>query len=594
MLATGLMFWAVVDGPGCGPLWAQAASPSYSDRWVYCSFNLQVEKSADDLCALCERAAKAGYTGILLSDYKLQILDRVPDFYFRNAARVKAAAARAGIEIIPAVFSIGYSNGHLAHDPNLAEGLPVVDQPYVVKEQSSASKPPGSGAAKRPISSGSRSRVAVHDARTSQIPNGGLEETQGDRIAGFGLQDDPGVTTFVDREVKHSGRVSLRVEPGSKDARRSVPLTRLARPVALRPHTPYRFSCWVKTRDLGPTGSFHLLALGTGRDSRQLTFHEGGIERTQDWKQIEVIFNSLDQREANLYVGLWETGPGTYWVDDLKLDELALVNVLRRKGCPLTVKSADGRTTYAEGRDFEPVVDTQLGQVPWAGEYEFGHPGPTIKLTGSSRIKTGDRLRVSWYHPVITHSGQMMCCLSEPKLEAILRDQARRINQLFHPRTFFMSHDEIRVANWCQACRDRKMTPGQLLADNVKTCAGILRAVNPRARVVVWSDMFDPHHNAVDKYYLVNGSLKGSWEGLPRDVIIANWNSGKARESLAFFAERGHRQLIAGYYDVDDLSNFEQWNSAARGVPEIIGFMYTTWQAKYNLLEKYGDAIRGR
>ncbi len=593
LLAAGLIVWALVHRPGCQPLFAQPASPSYSERWVYAGFNLQVEKSADDLGALCERAAKAGYTGIVLSDYKLQILDRVPDYYFRNAERVKAAAARAGIEIIPAVFSIGYSNGHLAHDPNLAEGLPVLDQPYLVKEQSSARVPSRSGAAKRPTSSGSRSRVAVLDARVSQIPNGGLEETKGDRVAGFGLQDDPGVTTFVDREVRHSGRVSLRVEPGSKDARRSVPLTRLARQIALRPHTPYRFSCWVRTRDLGPIGSFHLLALGTGRDGRQLTFHEGGIERTQDWKQLEVIFNSLDQREANLYVGLWEAGPGTYWVDDLKLEELALVNVLRRKGCPLTVKSADGRTTYVEGRDFEPVVDSQLGQVPWAGEYEFGHPGPTITLTASSRIRTGDRLRVSWYHPVITHSGQMMCCLSDPKLEPILRDQARRINQLFHPRTFFMSHDEIRVANWCQACRDRKLTPGQLLADNVKTCAGILKAVNPRARVVVWSDIFDPHHNAVDKYYLVNGTLKGSWEGLPRDVIIANWNSGKARESLTFFAERGHRQLIAGYYDVDDLSNFEQWNSAARGVSGIMGFMYTTWQAKYNLLERYGAAIRG-
>jgi hypothetical protein len=104
--------------------------------------------------------------------------------------------------------------------------------------------------------------------------------------------------------------------------------------------------------------------------------------------------------------------------------------------------------------------------------------------------------------------------------------------------------------------------------------------------------MFDPFHNAVDKYYLVNGSLKGSWKGIPRDVIIANWNSGKARESLAFFAERGHRQLIAGYYDADDLSNLEQWNAAAKGISGVFAFMYTTWQAKYNLLEQYGEAIR--
>ena len=42
---------------------------------------------------------------------------------------MKTAAARAGVEIIPAVFSIGYSNGILAHDPNLAEGIPAIDQP---------------------------------------------------------------------------------------------------------------------------------------------------------------------------------------------------------------------------------------------------------------------------------------------------------------------------------------------------------------------------------------------------------------------------------------------------------------------------------
>jgi hypothetical protein len=435
--------------------------------------------------------------------------------------------------------------------------------------------------------------VAVLDAPEPQLRNGGLEESQGDRIAGFSLQDDPGVTMFVDREVKHSGRASARVEPGSKDPRRSVPLTRLAQRVLLRSHTPYRFSCWVKTRDLAPVGSFHLLALGARSNARQLTFHEGGIERSQDWKQVEVIFNSLDEREANLYVGLWETGPGTFWIDDLKLEELALVNLLRRKGCPLAIKSADARTTYTEGRDFEPVIDAQLGQVPWAGEYEFGHEGATIRLTSDSRIKVGDRLRVSWYHPVITHSSQVMCCLSEPKLQEILRDQARRVNQLFRPRTFFMSHDEIRVANWCQACRERKLTPGQLLADNVQKCAAIIKAVNPRARVVVWSDMFDPHHNAVEKYYLVNGSLEGSWEGLPKEVIIANWNSGKAKESLGFFAGRGHRQIIAGYYDVGDLSNFQQWDAAAKGISGVRGFMYTTWQSNFALLERYGEAMRG-
>ena len=36
--------------------------------------------------------------------------------------------------------------------------------------------------------------------------------------------------------------------------------------------------------------------------------------------------------------------------------------------------------------------------------------------------------------------------------------------------------------------------------------------------IYVWNDMFDPFHNAVNDYYLVRGDLKGSWEGLPKDV----------------------------------------------------------------------------
>jgi hypothetical protein len=109
--------------------------------------------------------------------------------------------------------------------------------------------------------------------------------------------------------------------------------------------------------------------------------------------------------------------------------------------------------------------------------------------------------------------------------------------------------------------------------------------------VVVWSDMFDPNHNAVKDYYLVNGTLAGSWEGLDRSVWIANWNGGKAKASLEFFARRGHPQVLAGYYDSDN--NFATWDAAARGVTGVTGFMYTTWQNRYDDLEKYGKLLIG-
>jgi hypothetical protein len=312
------------------------------------------------------------------------------------------------------------------------------------------------------------------------------------------------------------------------------------------------------------------------------------LKPTQDWTYLEVVFNSLGEKAAHIYAGMWGGWSGTLWLDELALEELALVNVLRRAGCPLTVASADGKTAYTEGKDFEPVRDSRMNQ-----DYDFRHAGPPLRLTDHSRIKDGDRLRVSWYHPVKTHSEQVMCCLTEPKTYDLLRDQARRVNELLKPRTIAMSHDEIRVANWCRTCRKAHQTPGQLLAANVRRCVRILKDINPRVRIVVWSDMFDPFHNAVDHYFLVNGSLKGSWEGLPRDVLIANWNSDKAAASLQWFAKRGHEQVIAGYYD-SDLGNFRQWDAAARGVPKVTGFMYTTWTQNYNHLEAYGRAIGGK
>src|SRR5262249_44292425 len=131
-----------------------------------------------------------------------------------------------------------------------------------------------------------------------------------------------------------------------------------------------------------------------------------------------------------------------------------------------------------------------------------------------------------------------------------------------------------------------------LLADHVRRSTASVKDLNPKAQLVVWSDMFDPNHNAVDNYYLVNGSLRGSWDGLPRDIVIANWNGGEAGGTLQFFADRGHRQVIAGYYDADDLSGFTGWDAAAKGVKGAYGFMYTTWDHKYDLLETYGEAIR--
>jgi hypothetical protein len=100
--------------------------------------------------------------------------------------------------------------------------------------------------------------------------------------------------------------------------------------------------------------------------------------------------------------------------------------------------------------------------------------------------------------------------------------------------------------------------------------------------------MFDPFHNAVKgPYYLVNGPWTGSWEGLPKDVVIMNWNHGERDKSLKFFADRGHRQIVATYYDDESMKQTRDWLASASGQGSVIGYMYTTWRGDYAKMEDF-------
>ena len=310
------------------------------------------------------------------------------------------------------------------------------------------------------------------------------------------------------------------------------------------------------------------------------------MKPTQDWTEHHAVFNSQKFSDVHLYLGVWGAQSGDLWWDDAQLEEIAFLNLVRRPGAPLVVRTAEGRPLI-EGTDFEKLIDPQMGSVPWAGEYDVYHEVPVLK-TG---LAAGTRLTADYYHVQTVYEGQVMICPSEPQTVELLRDQMRRMHTLWGARSYMMSHDEIRCLNHCAACQTRKMTPGQLLADNARTCIQIAREVAPGCQLYVWNDMFDPFHNAVPgPYYLVNGSLAGSWEGLDKDVKIVAWYFENRAESFKFFADRGHRYIIAGYYDGDP-EQAQMWLDAARSVPGYEGIMYTTWRNQYRDLERFSQVV---
>jgi hypothetical protein len=497
--------------------------------WLYYPTNLLVEKNLDKLQEVWARAAKAGYTHVLLSDSKFSRLPDMDKRYFDHCERVKRVAAELRLTLVPALFSVGYSNDLLSRDPNLAEGLPVKDALFVV--------------------------------------SGGVAKHRPEPTVDFKPKFD-----FVDEGVK--------LDPSNRTATVTDNPTnaRLSQKLKLTPYRHYHVSVQVKTQDY--TGKPEVKALAGGVS---LNWTNLGAKRTQDWTTHHVTFNSLEHTDVTLYLGVWGAAKGTLQWKDWKIEEIGLLNVLRRPGAPLVVKQ--GEKTIEEGKDYEPVKDPKLGRVPFAGEYSVWHEYPDVR---TKNLPDGAELHVSWYHPHVVYDGQMCCCIGEPKLKDVLIDQAKRMRELWNAGGYMMSHDEIRVLNQDPACRQHNQTPGQLLAGNARFCTKLLDG----ATVYVWNDMFDPFHNAVKgPYYLVNGPFTDAWEGLDKSAVIMNWNFGKRDQSLKFFADRGHRQVIAGYYDHKP-EQIKEWLKSARKVEGVVGVMYTTWRNDYSQIEAFAKLAK--
>jgi hypothetical protein len=566
MLFRRLILWMILAVGGL-TRGAPAGAEEVSRRWVYLQLNLQVAENVAKAREIMRRAAAAGYNGVVLADYKLNVLDRVPGFYFDNARQFQKDAREFGLEIIPAVAPIGYSDGLLAHAPDLAEGIPVREARFVARD----------GIAQ------------LETSGKNLLPGGGFEEHKGDLTAGWDFQDAPGEASFVDTSIRHAGANSLRWDNPGRGAKSSGGNARVAKKVGVSPWRQYHASIWIKTQGYEAAGSVRLFPMGT--DGKVLSHSNLGVKRDQDWTEHHVTFNSLENSEVRIYCGTWGGRGGQLWMDDLAVEETAFINLLRREGCPLVVRGADG-SRYEEGKDFGELRDSKMGQVPWAGSFDVWHEPPQLTVLRGSRIQEGDALLVDFSHTVTIYDNQVTCCLDHPQVFEILEKQVRSVEQLFSPKTYFLSHDEIRVANWCGSCRREGRTAGELLADNVRRCTEVVRKVNPQARMCIWSDMFDPAHNARDDFYLVNGDLAESWEGLPGEMIVVNWNHGQAAQSLPFFGGRGHEQVLAGFYD-DDPRQIASWLSTGRSTRGVNGAMYTTWQGDFTQLEAFAEAAWG-
>jgi len=547
-----LLALVILTAPVC------AQKKVYPERWVYVSSELGSDRAVEQFRDIARTASEHGLTAILFSSGFDRLDLQTPE----NIARLKEVRSiceRYHLELVPSMFGTGYGGGILSHDKNLAEGLPAKDALFVVE--------------------GGLARFSPENS--ASFVNGGFDDHLGNRPDGF----LPGEKAALDMTVFHSGKASLRLEGFGSKADDSA---HIAQQITVRPYRQYRLSMWVKTEDVKPAvlGGIHAVS----DDGRSLHPWEPRISGTSDWHQLVSGFNSSNATKFRLDIGVFEAAKGTtgkVWIDDVKVEEVGLLNVLRRAGTPVTVRDEKTGTVYEEGKDYAAIADPELN-------FRWNHEGPAIRILPEGKIKDGARLRVSYYHGTTIYQSQVPVCLSEPKSQEIWDRCARLIHDLLAPRKYMMAMDELRMANSCETCKRRGLTAAELVGAATTRQFNAIRALDPKAEVYVWSDMYDPNHNARNHYYLVEGDITGSWNYIPKELRMVCWYYERRQPSLEHFSKLGFQILAGAYYDGSTLDNPKGWLETLDQTPGAIGIMYTTWQNKYGLLADFGDLVSKR
>ena len=538
----------------------QPGYPSWlQDRWFYSSLGVHSDETAEQLTALIRDAGDSGLNGLLWACGMENCGKWSPEQKARFQ-KIKSAADEAEVEIIPIIWSVGYGT-MLGRNPHLVESVLIRDL--------------------RVIARGGKVELDPEEEAVSS-PYGGFEEFRGNAPLGFQFADQPGTIAFRDTEIRHSGRSSLRLENFSADKHGHG---RVLMKLKVTPNRSYRVRIWFKTEALPAQGLVRFQIYGPNGSWVSIApkLPENG---TQDWTEASLNFTTGEKdTEVNFYAGVWDGTDGKVWLDDILLESSDMTAPVMRPGTPLTVKNAETGERYELGKDYLP-------EPLRIWDFQRGITKSPICIPEGSRIRENARLSLSFYVPSLSIKGQTSVCMSESELYEHFEGSARDIMELLAPKKWFLSMDEIRSANTCEACAKRGISLAEILGDCLTRQYGIIQNVQPGAQVYVWSDMLDPHHNCHAEYMRCRGDFTGVWNLIPKELIISCWYHKIREESMKFFSEKGFRTQAAAYYDVDSLDTSREWLETCSQTPNCTGIMYTTWRKKYALMKDFGKMLQ--
>ena len=506
------------------------------EKWVHLRNDITTDEKLTHVLDVLSKAAASGYNAVLWDsaiggegfDH-----DRWDAKRLARLERVKALCRERSLEIVPMIWSIGRAHSVMWNHPELAEGYPVKDVPYVVR--------------------GGRAVFEEDDAPVLPAAPKVIDEKSKYIVGRF------------DVKPFRRYRFSAKIRPQGVTGRRA-----------------FRFYFWpVDNND----------KFSRDRMPRNL----GGVEPGREgWQDFSIDLSTHDRRVARLFC-TYDAAKGgkggcVEW-KDVQFRTHGLQRVMSGPGAPFRVRDAKTGEVYVEGRDYRrpDPIPRHLEKI---GFHADG-PSQEFGIVKGGRIADGARLLVDAYELAEVSPEQYSACMSNPGLYRYFEESVVALKRMFDPKRVFLSLDELRIGGTCAACEARKTDMAHIFAEAVTRQHEILRRAIPGVGIYAWPDMFVPCRNAVRRYEMcADTTYAGAIDLIPKDIVMAVWGGDPHLDEIDFVAKRGFPMLGCGYYDAKDIVSQTRWRDAVMEYrDDFVGCLYTTWSkdGTYGLLKEYAD-----
>ncbi|HYF48015.1 MAG TPA: hypothetical protein VEJ63_01315, partial [Planctomycetota bacterium] len=246
--------------------------------WFHVMNNTDNEATTAKVYDLMERAAKAGYTGLSLKDGRFIMKRFQTPEYKAKLKKFRERATEMKLTITACLAPLGYGQEMLMNDVNLAEGMPVRDAVFIVKN----------------------GKLMPHDPDV-KILNGSLEEWK-DKAPEHWSVDDLEKICFKEEATAGEGKLSLRMQDAGNSQHKRV---RLYQKIKVQPWRQYFVTAKVKTENC-TNADVRMMALG----KHSLNWTPLPIKPTMEWTQMGVSFNSREFTEVTIFIGTWNGKTG--------------------------------------------------------------------------------------------------------------------------------------------------------------------------------------------------------------------------------------------------------------------------------------------